>query len=221
MTYRKIEITELLPADVIVTTDHWSPISSTIRNLTGSSISHTMVYAGNQEVIEARQEGVKRNPFNFATQTATLAIALRKPGISNEQRSKVVEEAQKFVDKKSYDYIGAAGSGYLFRYGFIVSLTTLPLFPKVQSVAKLVTGFTEKQIDDNASDEHADDAFFCSELVSRVFTLAGVPIVNGRATDQTPRQIRYSPYLQYLGHLIDIKEKPREENHDIHGYRHG
>lgn len=61
MIYRKIELSELLPADVIVTTDKYSPISATTRNLTGLSISHTMLYAGNQEVIEARQEGVKRN----------------------------------------------------------------------------------------------------------------------------------------------------------------
>ena len=46
MAYRKINITELLPADVIVITDRHSPISATIRSLTGSGISHAMLYAG-------------------------------------------------------------------------------------------------------------------------------------------------------------------------------
>lgn len=50
MTYRKINLSELLPADVIVTTDKSSPISATIRSLTGSSISHTMLYAGGMQV---------------------------------------------------------------------------------------------------------------------------------------------------------------------------
>lgn len=46
MTYRRINLSELLPADVIVTTDKNSPISATIRSLTGSSISRAMLYVG-------------------------------------------------------------------------------------------------------------------------------------------------------------------------------
>ena len=196
MTYKKIELSELFPADVIVTTDRHSPISATIRSLTGSSISHTMLYAGSNFVIEAWQAGVQKRHWDIATKTATLAIAPRKLGITGNQRKKVVEAAQQFVNKKKYDAVGAIGSGWTFRMGFVVPYVSIPSYPFV----------TQSAISRNASDEHADDAFFCSELVSRVFSLAGVPIVNGRATDQTPRQIRFSPYLQYLGHLIDKKE---------------
>ncbi len=131
------------------------------------------------------------------------------------QRRKVVESAQQYVNKKSYDYTGASGSGYTLRYGYIISFIGIPLYPTnaARAAALIAMGVTEKEIAKNASDEHADDKFFCSELVSRVFTLAGVPIVDGRATDQTPRQIRYSPYLQYLGHLIDKKEPKNDESY--------
>ena len=44
MTYREIEITELLLADVIVTADKNSPISATIRSLTGSSLNRAVFF---------------------------------------------------------------------------------------------------------------------------------------------------------------------------------
>lgn len=76
-TYRKIELSELLPADIIVTTDKSSPISATIRSITGSSISHTMLYAGNQQVIEARQEG-ETKPFQFCNRNGNLGNCFAK-----------------------------------------------------------------------------------------------------------------------------------------------
>jgi hypothetical protein len=60
----------------------------------------------------------------------------------------------------------------------------------------------QSQIINNASDENADNKFFCSELVTRSFTAAGYPIVNGRATDATPATVRVSSKLMYVGHLV-------------------
>jgi len=56
---------------------------------------------------------------------------------------------------------------------------------------------------DNARPDNADRAFFCSELVARVFELAGAPLLEGSPSFTTPRHIRVANTLLYIGKLKD------------------
>ena len=50
-------------------------ISRAIRAASGSVVSHSMIYAGNQEVLEAIGDGVVRRSVNMALKDASLAVA--------------------------------------------------------------------------------------------------------------------------------------------------
>lgn len=80
---------------------------------------------------------------------------------------------------RPYDTLGAAGSetstgrgGMLAGFGCSISL----LFCAAGAAAAR----------DNVKPENADKAIFCSELVARVFELAGAPLVEGAASAVTP-----------------------------------
>lgn len=189
-----IKISALRKADIILTTgDH--KVSAVIRNAIGSDVSHSMIYLGNQEVIEAVEPVVERHTWEVASAEATLAIALRRRNMDQTARDAVVETALQYKGKP-YDYIGAVGSGmYGDRRGSVLTAAACTVLPIGCAIA-------QSEITKNASDQNADNKFFCSELVSRAFTAAGYPIVDGRATDTTPAAIRVSSYLMYVGHLI-------------------
>jgi hypothetical protein len=58
-------------------------------------------------------------------------------------------------------------------------------------------------VTNNARPDVADRAFFCSELVARVFELAGAPVLEGPPSFTTPRQIRVANTLMNMGKLVD------------------
>jgi cell wall-associated NlpC family hydrolase len=185
----------LLLADIIVSTTA-AASSRMIRIATGGSVSHAFIYAGQNTVIEAVEtEGVRVNSILHALEKATLAIALRYPGLSQEKRQQVIANARSFVGR-GYDFVGAGGSlkgrrGKLMYIGACAIVGALPC------------AGGRKAIKDNATPEHADEKFFCSELVARAFEKAGAPIVDGASSYANPRMVRYSEKLQYVGHLID------------------
>lgn len=186
----------LRPADIIVSTTN-ATASSVIRNATGSSVSHAMVYIGNQFVIEAISAGVVKRTLTQALRDATLAIALRRRNLSKQQASDVVKHAEDFVAKKiPYDNIGAAGSGIATKRGGLLAATACGI-----SLVGCHIGTSE--IAKNARKENADKAFFCSELVARLFELAGAPITGGSPSFTTPRHVRVAANLLYIAHIKD------------------
>jgi uncharacterized protein YycO len=185
----------LLLADIIVSTTSAAG-SRMIRIATGGSVSHAMLYAGQNTVIEAVETGgVKVSSLDNALKHATLAIALRYPGLSQEKRRQIIANARSF-EGRGYDFVGAGGSlkgrrGNLIYIGACVIAGALPC----------IGG--RKAIKENATPEHADEKFFCSELVARAFEKAEAPIVDSSPSYANPRMVRYSEKLQYVGHLID------------------
>lgn len=194
MSKIKIEISHLRKADIILTTgDH--KVSEIIRNAIGSDVSHSMIYLGNEEVIEAVENGVERNAWKTSSQEVTLAIALRRRNMDEAARNAVAEAALKYKGLP-YDVAGAIGSGmYGDRRGGVLASMACTVLPIGCAIAT-------SEINRNARDENADSKFFCSELVSRSFTAAGYPIIDGKATNATPATIRVSTSLMYVGHLI-------------------
>ncbi|MDQ6787989.1 MAG: hypothetical protein M3033_14380 [Acidobacteriota bacterium] len=189
----KITYGDLRIADIIVSTTG-ANISAAIRSAIGSDISHAALFTKPNYIIEAIGEGVKEHRIEEALKEDTLALALRRTHMTDEQRKKVVEAAEQFAGRE-YDKIGAAGSGMTSKRGSLLGIAGCMLSP-------IACGVTASEISSNASDENKDKKFFCSELVARAFQLAGVPIVDGEPTFTNPRAIRTSSRLIYIGHLI-------------------
>ncbi len=196
--YRLIKFEQLSKADIIFTTDrnHW--LSKTIRAATNSIISHTMLVVDNTKIIDSTGDGVITRPwYNYANKDVTLAIVMRRHSLLNlADQNKVVAAAQSFEGRK-YDELGAAGSGMMG------NTRNQILTAAGCALALVACDFLLTAIAENAKDKNADNRFFCSELVSRAFSSAGFPIVNGKPTHMTPNMVYTSNSLSYVGHLID------------------
>jgi Permuted papain-like amidase enzyme, YaeF/YiiX, C92 family len=87
--YEKIEpptpvpigIEDLQEGDIIVSTTRY-PLSKFIRVLSGSKVSHTAMYIGNGEVVEAIGGAVKRHSVEEAIKDDKYAYALRYPNLN-------------------------------------------------------------------------------------------------------------------------------------------
>lgn len=106
-------------------------------------------------------------------------------------RSQVVDLAADFEKRGlPYDHVGAIGSGLSHARGRAIC-AAIPMPCAVLGLKSLR----------NASDTHKDDKFFCSELVARCFELVAMPLSSMPASFVTPRAIRVSPHVMYVGHL--------------------
>jgi hypothetical protein len=189
-----IAVSALRPADIIVSTTNAS-VSAVIRAGIGSSVSHSMIYVGGGFVVEAVERGVLRNQLTDALDQAVLAIALRRRNLTEKQRADVIKYATQFM-WRPYDKIGAAGSGTsLARGGLLAAFGC--------GISLMFCGVGTAGVVNNARPEVADRAFFCSELVARVFELAGAPILEGSPSFTTPRHIRVANTLMIMGTLVD------------------
>ena len=217
-----VEFSQLSKADIIFTTSS-SPESVGIRKAINSIISHTILVIDYNKIIEAITPNVREATWDRALEhaEATVAIVMRRKGLaSGADQDKVVAAARKF-NNLPYDVYGAASSGMsgskqnqmLGAVG--CSIIGLP-----------ACAYVTNQMVENVKDENADKSFFCSELVSRAFSIAGFPIIEGKATYANPNMVYYSPWLQYVGHLptndlnkgTNLTEEQREKNRRF-GYR--
>lgn len=193
MSVIRINVSNLRVGDIIVSTTNAS-ISGAIRNSMGSDISHAALFTQPNYVIEAIGEGVIEHLYNEAYREATLAIALRRRNMTEQNKTDVVTHARRFAGLP-YDAIGAAGSGMTTNRGSVLGGAGCYISP-------LGCAIGGGSILNNARDANKDQKFFCSELVARAFELAGVPIVNTAATYTNPRAIRVASTLMYVGHLV-------------------
>jgi hypothetical protein len=157
-----------------------------------------MLYRGDGQVIEAVGAGVKKTLAASALDHAILAIALRRRNLTATQRGDVLTYANEFWHRNlPYDYVGAGGAG-----------ASGPGRGSLLAMAACtfnlgLCGSAAGAVASNARPETSDQAFFCSELVARVFELAGAPISDARPSYTTPRMVRVSRQLLYVGHLKD------------------
>ena len=189
----RITVASLRVADIIVSTTD-AAVSGVIRGGMGADISHAALFTQPNYVIEAIGEGVIEHTYEIAYQHATLAIALRRRNMTEENKASVVANARQFAGLP-YDGVGAAGAGLTTNRGAVIGGAGVLLSP-------LGSAIGQGAIWNNAREANRDTKFFCSELVARAFELAGVPIVSSAATYTHPRALRVSPELMYVGHLI-------------------
>ncbi len=218
----KVEFSQLWKADIVFTTSS-APVSAAIRKATNSIISHTMLVTAPNTIIEAIEPLVREDIWERALEhaEATVAIVMRRVGLTNgTDQDKVVAAARSF-NNLPYDRYGAASSGMSgSKRNQILGVVGCSLIgaPACIHIAK--------QLEENVKDENADKSFFCSELVSRAFSIAGFPIIEGKATYANPNMVYYSPWLQYIGHLptndlnkgTNLTEEQKERNRRS-GYR--
>lgn len=191
-----VKFEELYKADIIFTTNRDSTVSKTIRAATRSIISHSMLVASQIKIIDSTDEGVQERPWDKAKEGVTLAIVMRRQGLLNgSDQDKVIAAALSF-DKRPYDYLGALGAGMGDTRNQVIAGAGCGLIPIGCAVATY-------KIKDNAKPENADNALFCSELVSRSFATAGFQLLPGAATYHNPQMVYTSPHLSYVGHLIE------------------
>lgn len=175
--------------DIIVSTTS-AAISRAIRAGTGSEVSHAMLYIGGNQVVESVGDGVRLVSTNQALSDATLAVAYRRPGITQMQALQVRDFVGQQIGKP-YNYSGIASQGVGIVNRYNPDIVSRNLLRRV-SVSAEIAG-------------KGHDQFFCSELIWEAFTVVGVPL------DGTPSQ-RSAPEgvpslyrrgrLQYVGHLI-------------------
>ena len=197
--YREVKFNQLSKADIIFTTSDAAE-SIAIRKATNSIISHAILVTEHNKAIEAIAPLVREDTWEVVLDhaKATVAIVMRRKGLINgSDQDKVVAAARKFKGLP-YDYYGAAGSGM---FGSKRNQIAATLGCSIIPVAAIGCVYASNQIDENAKDENADKSFFCSELVSRAFSIAGFPIVDGKATNAVPNAVYSSNWLEYVGNL--------------------
>jgi hypothetical protein len=177
----------LKPADIIVSTTN-AFVSGVIRLFTLSSVSHAMLYAGQDEVIEAVGEGVLHRPLATALHDARLAVAYRYKDLPEAAATKIISYADAQAARHAkYDPLGAAGAG--LNTNKVACVVALGIACPVAAGGGL----------------NDQDRFFCSELVLDAYQRAGHPLVRTAPGVASPDRIveAYSHgVLVYVGHLV-------------------
>jgi uncharacterized protein YycO len=164
-----------------------------IRAGTGAPVSHSMVYIGDGQVVEAVAQGVVLRSLADAVSDATTAVAFRKPGLTPEQGAMVRDFVGQQVGKP-YNKMGIVRqAGYqLDRAVFCSGKTGEALDRCLNWVGHVNLGTSD------------DSTFFCSELVVAAFANAGAPLTATPPNWTSPgdlAELRLSGRLSYVGHL--------------------
>ena len=182
--YDPIAFDSLQRADIIVSTTSRTG-STVIRGVTGSEVSHAMLYIGNWQVIESIiPDGVVVRSINEALSDARLAVALRYRNLSLAKRDQIVDFANSKIGSE-YDYVGAASSGLQAE----TPITCYGVACFIRPSYFIKPNFPDK--------------YFCSELILEAFNYAGCPFTQ---MDDGPPQDIVTAYengkLDYVGHLL-------------------
>ena len=183
---KSISIKSLKTGDILLSAG-LSGISQVIKVFTNSKFSHTALYIGGGNVIEAIDKGVVVNNIVIAMSDDILVSVYRKNDLTPGEAAYVVENAKRYVGKP-YDVAGAMGAGVTSNAGVISSLLVSP-------AAGLYGLYADAQNRKNPT-----SAFFCSELVAWAYKRSGV-ILDSNASSATPEDIANYKSLTYLGDL--------------------
>lgn len=190
---QSIGIEALEPGDIIISTTN-QIISKAIKIATDSEISHSAVYVGDGNVIEAVSDGVLLRSLNTALSDASLAVAYRHIHITPEKSQRMLNYLTAMKDqKRKYDFWGIVKIA-----PHQVMNTYIKKLPEsVQEKLKNNIGSIKLGTDPN-------NEFYCSELVFDALKDAGLSISNVEATFKSPEDIvklNHNGTLQYIGHL--------------------
>lgn len=177
-----IDVDSLQKADIIVSTTS-QVVSKVIKGVTGSEVSHAMLYMGNLQVVESTSStGVIVRSIYEALSDARLAVALRYPDLSQAKKDLIVDYVFSKIGSE-YDHVGAASAGLQLEIQVPMSCYMIMCVGVIRP--------------------NSADKYFCSELILEGFEYAERPFL--QATDGTPQDI-VTAYengkLDYVGHLL-------------------
>jgi V8-like Glu-specific endopeptidase/uncharacterized protein YycO len=188
---RSIGQDALAAGDIIVSTTD-AVISDAIRAVSGALVSHAGIYTGSGTIIEAIRGGVVERPIADSLRDDTLAVAFRKPGVTDAQAQAAVEFALAQVGRP-YNYFGIVRQA---QYRYHSSYCRL-LPASVQDRCRTAVANIDLGTSDGSS-------FFCSQLVMAAYRAAGAPLTTTDPVWTDPGQIcdlRLNGTLEYVGHL--------------------
>lgn len=189
-----IPVSTLRPGDIILSTTN-SHISKAIRKMTSSPVSHSILYIGDNKVIEAIGSGVVMRSIDDALKDASLAVAFEHPNITNPQINRIIDFAKSKIGKK-YDKVGIVRQA-----GFQIDKKTIcERFSDSGRKAKCINWVGKINLGTSTNDE-----FFCSELILAAYQNAGLPLTITPPHWNSPEDIaelRLNKKLKYVGHLI-------------------
>jgi papain like cysteine protease AvrRpt2/permuted papain-like amidase YaeF/Yiix C92 family enzyme len=179
--------------DIILSTTS-ATVSGLIRFATSSDVSHAMLYVGQGgQVIDATGAGVRLRPLTEALADATVAVAFRYPGLTDDQKGIIADKAAELIGR-SYNYVGIVRQAQ-----FRVHSTLCNVLPDAQAGA-CRTFFGGVDLGRGSSTE-----FFCSQLIVEAYQQAGVPLTETPPSWSSPDDLAQlalrSGALAYVGHL--------------------
>ncbi len=182
----KIDLTDIQPADIIVTRADSSQ-SKIIQAGSCSTYSHALLAIGNGQGIEAVGKGMNKDSLSDQLSHSSYATLYRHKSIDANFAGWICHYAEEqHRAGKHYDYFGAARAGVASGCSGILRKGIFGVF--VQLADELKKG---DQIGH-------DNSFFCSELVVRAYEEAGLPLINFPARSATPGALVQSRYLTYV-----------------------
>ncbi|HJQ31286.1 MAG TPA: papain-like cysteine protease family protein, partial [Pyrinomonadaceae bacterium] len=189
---RSIGLDALEPGDIILSTTN-AGISRAIRAMTGSAVSHAMIYTGDGgQVVEAVGDGVIFRPLAQAIADATVAVAFRHPNITSDQALLVRDFVGQQIGK-SYNYWG---------------IVRQARFQIDRAYCRLLSGDARAECENFVGrvwlGTADNETFFCSQLVLAAYEAAGLPLTSNPPNWGSPddlAQLRLSNRLNYVGHL--------------------
>jgi uncharacterized protein YycO len=185
-----IDVRALQMADIIVSTTK-SMISARIRGATSSPVSHSILYIGDELVVEAIGDGVVLRTLAQALEDATLAVVYRYPEISDVEAREVRDFVGWQLGKK-YNYAGI-GQQALHKYDKYCIIR-----------GPILCRALEPSGDGSRVDVTKYDRFTCSQLVFSAFRSAGIPLTSTEPSWSQPGDIPFLQsyrVLEYVGHL--------------------
>jgi uncharacterized protein YycO len=184
---RSIGADALEIADIIVSTHADGLTSKIIRTVTNSPVSHTSLYVGGGQVVEAIKDGVVQRSLKAAFGGASLAVAYRRPGLGDTDVLAIRDYAGMQIGKP-YNFEGLPG-----------------LAGSILGLPHGMSGWIESKLQSMPLTKHRKaDSFFCSELVLAAYQNQGVRLTRGEPSWGTPEDItalRLDRTLSYVGHL--------------------
>jgi uncharacterized protein YycO len=187
---RSIRAGALEVADIIVSTHADDLTSKIIREATNSPVSHTTLYVGGGLVVEAIKEGVVQRSLKAAVAGAALAVAYRRPGLTEEQTLAIRDYAGSQIGKP-YNFGGLPG--------LVVNKSTVIGLPHGLTTW-IITQFQSTA----PAKRRKEDNFFCSELILAAYQTQGQRQTKQEPNWGTPEDVsalRIDGTLTYVGHL--------------------
>lgn len=188
---RSISADALETGDLVVSTTP-DKISGAIRRVTGSLVSHAMLYIGAGQVVEAIEDGVVLRSIEDAVKDSRLVVAFRHPDLSPEQALRIRDYAGRQLDKR-YNW------AILRHPAFLLDKAVFCRGKTGEDLDRCVNWYGRINIG-----TASNDRFYCSELVLKAYQEAGVPLTNIAPNFSTPGEIpelQQTGKLAYVGHL--------------------